>query len=64
MNSNHQVRGSASGQKMVEYMPNLLVLQNEHANLVTSLPYIDEKIDEATKNQVGTLIQQEMTRMP
>lgn len=49
---------------MLEYMPNLLVLQNEYANLVTSLPYIDEKIDESAKTRVNDLIREEMLRMP
>ncbi len=49
---------------MIEYLPNLLVLQNEHANLVASLPYLDEKIDESMKHKVNDLIQQEMLKMP
>jgi hypothetical protein len=49
---------------MIEYLPNLLVLQNENANLVASLPYLDEKIDESMKHKVNDIIQQEMLKMP
>ena len=49
---------------MIEYMPNLLVLQNEYANLVTSLPYIDEKISDSDKNRVNDLIKSELAHMP
>jgi hypothetical protein len=41
---------------MLEYLPNLLVLQNENAHLVTSLPYIDEKISDKDKIKVMDLI--------
>jgi hypothetical protein len=45
---------------MIEYMPNLLVFQNENAKLVNSLPYIDERISESTKDKMNQLLQQEM----
>lgn len=52
---------------MLEYnaLQNYLVFDNEHANLVTALPYIDEKLDEnsAFKDQVSDMIKQEMLSM-
>eukprot|EP00347_Sterkiella_histriomuscorum_P013859 403363093 len=48
---------------MLEYQANYLVLQNENANKVTALPYLDEKIDESYKKQVNELILQEMKAM-
>jgi len=41
---------------MIEYAPNCLVLQNENAKLVTALPYLDEKVDEAYSKKVNDLI--------
>ena len=40
---------------------NYLVFDNEHAQLVTALPYIDEQMeDQGTKDRVTELIKQEM----
>jgi len=45
---------------MLEYIPDLLVFQNENSQLVNSLPYIDEKVDDAMKDRVNALIRKEM----
>jgi len=45
---------------------NYLVFNNENANLVTALPYIDEKIEDADpkyKERVTDLIRNEMRSM-
>ncbi|TNV76101.1 hypothetical protein FGO68_gene7720 [Halteria grandinella] len=50
---------------MLEYQAHqrYLVFQNEHANLVTALPYIDAKLDESDQTIVTDLIKQEMRAM-
>lgn len=37
-------------------MPNLLVFQNENADLVNSLPYLDENINDNDKQKVNELV--------
>ena len=53
---------------MLEYNTHLsyLVFNNEHANLVTALPYIDEKIEDVDtkyREKVTELIRSEMNQM-
>jgi hypothetical protein len=50
---------------MLEYHAgaNFLVFSNEYADLVTALPYIDDKVDEAYKGRVQDLIKEEMRAM-
>ena len=51
---------------MLEYQAHhkYLVFQNENANLVTALPYLDEKLENpAEKQRVMDLIKQEMRTM-
>jgi Breast carcinoma amplified sequence 2 (BCAS2) len=50
---------------MLEYHANqnYLVFENENANLVTSLPYIDEDADPKYTDRVQELIRQEMQSM-
>ena len=60
--SNHQ------NVPMLEYNSHLnyLVFNNENANLVTALPYIDEKIEDVDskyKDRVADLIRSEMKSM-
>ena len=50
---------------MLEYHTggNYLVFDNPHSELVTALPYIDEKVDEAYRDRVQGLIREEMRAM-
>ena len=50
---------------MLEYHAggNYLVFDNPHSELVTALPYIDEKVDEAYRDRVQGLIREEMRAM-
>lgn len=50
---------------MIEYQAHqrYLVFQNENANLVTALPYIDAKLEESDQAAVTELIKQEMRAM-
>lgn len=45
----------------IEYLPDLLVLKNEHYDLVHSLPYIEAKL--TNKKEIDDIVKQEMAAM-
>lgn len=45
---------------MIDYLPPYLVFQNKDANLLNSLPYIEEDLNKNEKKEIDALVKAEM----